>query len=80
MTSYVNKRYRMADHVQKRHFALDQAQFYYSLCMFRLSSREALNEHVTDYRRHAVMAAMQGVENKVGTSSRTHTPMRFKRE
>ena len=59
-TSFVNERYRMTDHVKKHHFPLNQAPFYCSLCLFRCSSREALNKHVTDYKRHAVLAAMQG--------------------
>ncbi|KAH3890647.1 hypothetical protein DPMN_014732 [Dreissena polymorpha] len=59
-TSFVNERYRMTDHVKKHHFPLNQAPFYCSLCLFRCSSREALNKHVTDYEKHAVLAAMQG--------------------
>ncbi|KAH3851868.1 hypothetical protein DPMN_094355 [Dreissena polymorpha] len=54
----------MADHVLKHHFPLDQAPFYCSLCLFRCSSREALNKHVTDYKRHAVFAPMQGGEDQ----------------
>ena len=50
----------MVDHVQKHHFALSEAPFYCSMCLFRCSTREALVKHVTDYRRHALMSAMQG--------------------
>ncbi|KAH3885430.1 hypothetical protein DPMN_009423 [Dreissena polymorpha] len=60
MTTYINERYRMVDHVQKHHFALSEAPFYCSMCLFRCSTREALVKHVTDYRRHALMSAMQG--------------------
>ncbi|KAH3714785.1 hypothetical protein DPMN_057486 [Dreissena polymorpha] len=50
----------MVDHVQKHHFALSEAPFYCSFCLFRCSTREALEKHVIDYRRHALMSAMQG--------------------
>ncbi|KAH3787839.1 hypothetical protein DPMN_165968 [Dreissena polymorpha] len=56
---HINERYRMVYHVQKHHYALSEAPFYCSMCLYRCSTREALVKLVTDYRRHALMSAMQ---------------------
>jgi hypothetical protein len=57
---HVNERYRMVDHLQKHHFALDQVPFYCSLCLFRCITKSALVKHVTDYKRHIVMVREEG--------------------
>ncbi|KAH3868559.1 hypothetical protein DPMN_031708 [Dreissena polymorpha] len=66
ITTYINERYRMFDHVQKHHFALSEAPFYCSMCLFRCSTIEALLKHVTYYRRHALMSAIKEVVIKAG--------------
>lgn len=44
----------------KHHLALDQAAFYCNLCMFRCTTREQLDKHVTSYKRHILMASTLG--------------------
>lgn len=56
--SYVGERYRVVDHVMKHHMALDQTPFYCKLCMFRCTTLDQLDRHVTSYKRHVTMAAM----------------------
>ena len=59
--TYVAERYRVADHIQKHHLALDQAAFYCNLCMFRCLTRDQLEKHLTNYKRHVMMANTPGI-------------------
>lgn len=58
--SHTAERYRTVDHIIKHHLALDQAAFYCNLCMFRCTTREQLDKHVTGYKRHVLMASSLG--------------------
>lgn len=58
--SYVEEWYQVTDHVMKHHMALDQTQFYYcKLCMFRCTTLDQLDRHVTSYKRHVTKAEYQ---------------------
>lgn len=58
--NYTGERYRVIDHIQKHHLALDQVPFYCTLCMFRCSTRDALEKHVVGYKRHTLIASTTG--------------------
>lgn len=55
---HMNQKYRMTAHVYKQHLATDKAPYYCNLCLFRSTTREALDSHVTSYRRHALAASL----------------------
>ncbi|KAH3710689.1 hypothetical protein DPMN_070181 [Dreissena polymorpha] len=46
----------MIDHIYKHHVALDDCPFYCTLCMFRCTTKEALQKHVTNYTKHTALA------------------------
>ncbi|KAH3874898.1 hypothetical protein DPMN_038155 [Dreissena polymorpha] len=52
----VTEKYRMVDHIYKHHVALDDCPFYCTLCMFRCTTKEALQKHVTNYTKHTALA------------------------
>jgi hypothetical protein len=56
----MGERYRIIDHIQKHHYALDEAAFYCNLCMFRCATNDQLEKHVTSYKRHALIAVSRG--------------------
>lgn len=58
--SHVAERYRMVAHIYKHHLALDQAPFYCTLCLFRCTTKDALDRHVVNYAKHATEAANIG--------------------
>lgn len=49
-------------HIYKHDLALDQATFYYTLCLFRCTSKAALKRHITLYSKHQAGAAGGGVK------------------
>ncbi|XP_060566670.1 uncharacterized protein LOC132725552 [Ruditapes philippinarum] len=61
--SYREARYRVVGHILKHHLSLDQTPFYCSLCMFRCLTADALQKHVTGYKRHLLMAEGEQVNN-----------------
>ncbi|KAH3735956.1 hypothetical protein DPMN_042517 [Dreissena polymorpha] len=56
--------YRMVDHIYKHHVALDDCPFYCTVCMFRCTTKEALQKHVTNYTKHTALAGNNNDETR----------------
>jgi hypothetical protein len=53
---YVAERYRVVEHIYKQHFAISETPFHCKLCQFRCTTKDALDKHVTCYKRHLLAA------------------------
>ena len=53
---YVAEKIRVEDHIMKMHLSLDEVPFYCSLCMFKCRSSTTLDNYLTRYIRHTLVA------------------------